>query len=233
MSWFYRPVAMSALPDLPRSLSFTDRRSVLVFVSDIRGGLETGRVQKVVRYCPEHFTRDLFIPPNLCYKNCFLQGSTVPLTSGGPSIKSLVLRGRTKGSGPLSVVRGVVLLKNEINHVTARHSLNATDSKFFMSQREKSFFQRLNPLTGETGNSAFICVTLVVPLIKATLLLPDKITQARGGRTSHERCFKTEIGHNAHGCCHVVKVITEPTNAHRGATQKLVTAYPISHFSAS
>ena len=233
MSWLHRPFAMRALPDLPRSLSYTDRRSVQVFVSDIREGTEKGRVVKVVRYCPEHFTHDLFIPPNLCYKNCFLQGSTVPLTLGGPSIKNLVLRDKPKSGGIPSVVNGVVLPKNAITHVTATHSLNTTDSKFFMSQRAKSFFQRLNPLTGEIGNSVFICVTLVVPLIKATLLFPDKVTQAKGGRIAHERCFKTEVGHDFHGCCHIVKVITEYTHTHTGATQKLVTAYPTSHFSPS
>ena len=233
MSWLNTPVTMRALYALPQSLSFADRRSVEVFISDVREGTEKGRAVKLVRYCPQHFQKDLFIPPNLCYKGCFLQSSIVPLTLGGPSVKKLVVRGNSESDGTPTVVNGVVLPKHAINHVMTTHSVNTTDPKFVMSLRQKSFFQRLNPLTGETGNSVFICVTLVLPLIKATLLVPDKVTQARSGRVAHERCFKTEIGHNFAECCHIVRVITEYTHTHTGATQKLVTAFPASHFSPS
>lgn len=235
MSWLYTHVPCKAVVDLPWSLSHTDRRKVQVLVSNLRGGVDTGRVQTLVRYCPEHFLGDSYVPPNLCFQNCYLINNTVPLTLGGPSIKSL--KGGedpTKSNGRrFIVVNGVEVWENEIKHVKARHTLKPSHTPEFMSDRMSEQFVKLHPITGVKGNSVFICQTMVLALIKATIMAPDKVTEANGGRVSHEKCFKTEIGHSVDGgCCHVVKVVTEYKNA-QGATQKLVTAYPVSSFSPS
>ena len=216
---------------LTRALSYSDRRSVQVFISDIRGGFEKGKVEKVICYCPESYLVDEYIPPNFCYRQCYLHGSTVPLNPGGPSIKSLVVR--AKNTEVVAVVKGVVLLPKKLKHAAFRHSLMVTNPKFFNIQRQKPFFKRIQPLTSEPGNSVFICVTMVEALIKATLITPDKIIETKGFKISYEKAFKTEIGHNFQGCCHIVRVVTEHTNSHTGATQRLVTAYPITHFSPS
>ena len=138
-----------------------------------------------------------------------------------------------------AVVKGTILTTGSLSHIIENHSVMSVELKSIMSNRQRSCFLRIQPFTGDGGNSAFICVTLVEPLIKATLFSPDKIIREKSGKLILEKAFKTEIGHNVHGCCHIVHVVTVATSgvhttaAEAAATHTLLTAYPVKHFTLS
>lgn len=223
---------------LPRALTTADRRSVKLHISDVRGKEEKGSVQTVYRYCPENYVGDGFIPPNLDFKNCYLHNNTKAVISGGPSLKKLISSTAPHCKGKVSpqIVGDVLLHSSKIYHVLSTHSLMLSDSKNFLTFRRKNLFQTLTA-QGESGNSVFISVSMVEPLIKATIISPDKISTVKYGNTTYEKAFKTEIGHSSRGCCHIVRVILAPCSSHvhvrDGVIFDLVTAYPVHHFNPS
>ena len=216
------------LPSLPLCLTTDHKRSVWEFTSDIRGYLETGKTHNFVRYCPESYRTDGFVPPNLNFRNCFLHRNTTPMTRGGPSLKKLI---SDSSEAPSSVVLGVIVLKPRLYHVIERHSVKGPVSSFHVLRR-KPFFETFQSLTGGVGNSVFICSSMVEGLIKSTLHQPDKVNIVKYGNKAYERLFKSEIGHSAAGCCHVVRVIVKPST-HALATEELVTSYPTTCFLSS
>ena len=132
---------------LPHALTTADRRSVEVYISDVRGNEEQGKVHTVHRFCPENYVSDGFIPPNLDFLNCYLHTNTKAMTAGGPSLKKLIssttsrCRGDTNNSP--QVVAGVVLKRSKLFHVLSTHSVMTSDSKNFISYRKKPIFQTL------------------------------------------------------------------------------------------
>ena len=220
---------MAAVLPLPLCLSTAHKRPVREFTSDIRHHMENGEEHDFVRYCPESYQSDGYVPPNLNYRNCFLHANTTPSTRGGPSLKRLIAESLREGpSQPSEVVGRVVVLKNKIHHVLERHSVTGPVSRFHLIRRKPSF-ERVQTMTGGAGNSVFICNTMVEGLILSTLHQPDKVTDVKHGNKAYERLFKSEIGHSATGCCHVVRVIVKPSN-HCTASEELVTSYPTKCF---
>lgn len=220
----FSQVDMAHFCPLPLSLTVGHKRRQEVFISDIRMGAEEGKVWAVWQFCPENYSRDLYIPPNYNFRQCFLHNQTTALVPSGASVKKLL------SEDGESFFSGVLLGHGAMVHLMSRHSISSGSSKKFISDRQKPFFLRDQPFGGGPGNSVFIDSTMVKALIKATLLHPDKITHSVGSKIFYERGFRTEIGHNYHGCCHVVRVITEITASHEKSQLKVVTAYPVSHF---
>ena len=134
---------------------------------------------------------------------------------------------------PAEVVKGVVLCKGNLYHATSRHSVMASPVNF-PTYRKKPFFRAVQLETSGPGNSAFISVGMVEALIKSTIMSPDKVTTVKHNNIAYEKGFRTEIGHNVWGCCHLTRVIVTPctslTHVKEGVTHNFVTAYPVQHF---
>ena len=56
--------------------------------------------------------------------------------------------------------------------------------------------------------SVFIHRDIVVPVVSATILHPDKTIYDYDGKTQfHEKLFDTEIGHGEEGCHHIARIV--------------------------
>ena len=222
-----------ALTLLPQTLSPANRRSVDLFISDVRESIETGKVHTVYRYCPETYCSDGYTPPNLDFRNCFLHSNTTALTPGGPSLKKLISKkSHTKLQKQIpDVINGVILHRRNLQHVFSTHCVVASDINF-STCRKKSIFQVQQPITKLPGNSVFLSVGMVTALITLTIQFSDKITVTKLNCLALEKAFRTEIGHNTQGCCHIVRVIVSRccSETTRGATFDLKTAFPVSTF---
>lgn len=226
-----------AYTPLPFSLSTRDRRSVLETISDIRSGTESGQESRLYRYCPMQYVRDEYVPPNLDYSNCFLHSNTTPVNSGGPSLKKLISTRKGKAT-EAQVVNGVLLTPSRLQHTISGHSVVASAINF-QNCRMKPMFKIVQVEHEYPGNSVFISTSMVEGLVKHTISLPDKISPSRHSpdRVVFQRSYKTEIGHNASGCCHVVKVVVQrcqnSTLVEKGVLYELITAFPDHAFSPS
>ena len=229
-------VVMAYAFQLPRSLTTADRRSVEIHISDVRGEEEKGRIHALYRYCPESYISDGFVPPNLDFQNCFLHNNTTAITPGGPSLRKMINSKATavaSRKGPAEVVEGVVLTKGNLFHAISRHSVMASPVNF-PTYRKKPFFKTVQLETSRPGNSVFISVSMVEALVKSTIISPDKVTCVKNGNIAYERGFKTEIGHNVWGCCHITRVILTPctslSRVKEGIKFDFVTAFPAQNF---
>ena len=228
-------MSSAACTPLPISLSTKHRRSVWEFISDVKSGVETGEEKQLFRYCPEEYIRDSYIPPNLDFSNCFLHNNTTPINASSPSLKKFITSSTGKATQS-EVVSNVLLLVSKLQHSVTSHSVVASAINF-QKCRTKPYF-KINQLEShQLGNSVFISTSMVHGLIKHTVSAPDKITRAKysSDRFLYERAYKTEIGHNANGCCHVVRVVVQrcqnPTLLCQGVLYELVTAFPTQSFS--
>lgn len=220
---------MEAAP-LPQIVAPSHKRSVKLFISDVRGGVEKGGLFTVDRYCPENYMSDGYVPPNLNFSQCFLSTNTRSLSSGGPSMRKFFSKKSSKKiTSP--VVGGVTFRPHSLKHVFSSHCVLGSDMNF-PYMRKKPIFQWIQPVTGFPGNSVFLAPSMVEGLISLTVSYPDKITTVKNGNTAFEKGFRTEIGHSSMGCCHVVRVVTSALNP-SSPTCNLITAYPTHHFSPS
>ena len=110
--------------------------------------------------------------------------------------------------------------------IFSKHSIKETQTFHFMGNRANT------TAMAEKKLSVFIHRDIVVPVVNATILLPDKIVYSLDQNTHYlEKLFDTEIGHGVEGCHYVSRIVTrvDPVS---GTTQ-LVTAYTLPRFTPS
>ena len=215
-----------ALSALTKSLDVSDRRSVNLFISDIRFGQEAGKVHQVWQYCPETYRSDGYIPPNLNYTDCFLHSNTVAIypAHNQPSLKSLILKTKVEKKGFEEDVAGVLMAQEGLLHAIHGHTVKGGGKVALHIARKQPHFNAF----GLKANSTLISGTMMCGLVKYTLAHPDKLSILRNGNLAYEKAYKTEIGHSISGCCHVMRVIVNPVSF--GQRRSVVTAYPVTCF---
>ena len=109
---------------------------------------------------------------------------------------------------------GIKTTLNKIHHIVKSHT-------FKEGLNERNFLR-----TDPEAKSSFLDPSIVWPLIRATLIYPDKCTvDYRNSRRYYiyEKLFQQVVGHGLSGCLPICKVIVD-------SKYNIVTAYPVRHF---
>ena len=101
-----------------------------------------------------------------------------------------------------------------------KHTVKETHNFRFIENRANTTAR------AEKKLSVFIHRDIVVPVVSATILNPDKSIYDYDGKTQfHDKLFDTEIGNREEGCHYMARIVIR--------NNELVTAYTLRAFSPS
>lgn len=190
-----------------------------VFISNPLDGTEGGVFFLLKTICPPDFQKvDAQIHPNILFDNCRLVKRISTFSEPKVRLSKLAAKQDYVGS--------VHLTSSAWVHIFSKHTVKETQNFHFLQNRVNTTVRTHEKL------SVFIHRDIVVPVVNATLLNPDKFFYHSDGTTQYyEKLFDTEIGHGEKGCHYIARVVTKIESS-TGETQ-LVTAYTLPAFSPS